>query len=304
MDLRKVAIAILLLFVVAACGGDDGGSSGPGSPGGSAQGTFLDAVVAGLGYTSGTTSSVTDSLGRFTFVRGSGVTFRIGDIAFGQGSAKFIMTPVDLVPGALDESHAHVVNRARFLLTLDDDGVTTNGIRITQAVRGSALGRSVNFDQTMNDFEADTGAQQVVSVLTAQTSAGQRPLVSVVQAQVHLQLTLLGIITGLYGGDYYADVSAAGQGRELTQGQRLGEWFFAIDANANLSGALRPIGGGQIDLTGVANSSGAFEAAGAGGLFFAGRITIDPAQDILRIEDGIWFQTSQGSGTFTGEKQD
>lgn len=99
-------------------------------------------------------------------------------------------------------------------------------------------------------------------------------------------------------------MSAAGQGGELTQGHRLGEWFFTIVANANLSGVLRPIAGGQIDLTGVANSSGTFEAAGAGGLFFAGRITIDPAQDILRIEDGIWIQTGQGSGTFTGEKQD
>jgi len=297
-------IAILLSITVAACGSDDGGPSDPGSPEVTAQGTFLDAVVMGLGYTSGTTSGLTDSLGHFTFVRGSNVTFRIGDIVFGQGPAKFIMTPVDLVPSTSSEPGSHVVNRVRFLLTLDDDGVATNGIQITQVVRDSASGRAVDFGQRVNEFEADVNVQQVVSVLTAQTSAGQRPLVPALDAQVHLQITLLGIIAGLYGGDYYASASNAGQGEEVTQGQRLGEWFFTIDADGTLSGALRPIGGGQSNVIGVASSSGLFDAAGVGVSLFSGQITIDPNEDILRIEDGIWYEPGGVNGTFTGEKQD
>ena len=293
-----LVIVSVVLLTIAACSGDDGTNPGPGMPV-SAQGTFLDAVVTGLSYVSGSASGMTDALGMFVFERGSTVTLRIGDIVFGQGAGKFIMTPVDLVPGAVDESNSHVTNRVRFLLTLDDDGIAANGIQITQTVRDAAAGRSINFDQTQNDFASDSNVQQVVAALTVGTAAGQRPLVSAVAAQVHLQLTLLGVFAGSYGGDYYADDPAAGKNR----GAKLGEWFFMIDTSGSLSGALLPLGGGQVNLSGTAFSSGVFDAAAAGGLFFTGQATVDSSEDIIRVGNGLWFDNGEPAGTFIGEKQ-
>ena len=110
--------------------------------------------------------------------------FFIGDIVIGGAAAASIMTPVSLVQGAADETNPTVTNIARFLQTLDNDGNPSNGITITTAVNNLAVGRTINFNQSVASFGNDTNVQTVVSALTAVTSAGTRPLVLAVLRRI------------------------------------------------------------------------------------------------------------------------
>lgn len=145
-----VATCVLLL---ASCGDDGSGVD----PGGEATGRFLDSPVEGLSYESGSYSGVTEADGSFTYKDGSAVRFAIGDIVLGDGNGKSIMTPVDLVSGARDETNPTVTNICRLVLTLDDDGNAENGGQITESVRAAATGKTVDFGQSASAFGADQG---------------------------------------------------------------------------------------------------------------------------------------------------
>lgn len=192
----KFIINILVVsftsLLVVACGGGGGGIN-------INQGVFLDSAVAGLEYVSGGQSGITDAGGTFTYETGATVTFSIGDIVIGEGLAQAVMTPLDLIQGSTDVTDPTVTNITRFLLTLDDDADPDNGITIIDLVRAQAIGQTINFNQTIADFENDGNVQIVVAELTALTSAGARLLVTSVFAQDHLDLTLIGAIPNLVG---------------------------------------------------------------------------------------------------------
>ena len=193
---KSLTFYIPILFVcfqLIACG-----SSGGGDDGGPIikQGLFLDSPVEGLGYTSGDQSGLTDAQGTFNYEDGNTVSFLIGDIVIGEAIAKPTMTPVDLVPGAIDETHPTVINIARFLLTIDDNGDPGDGILILEGIRNNALGRSIDFHQDVTSFENDGNVQAIVAELTALTTAGTRSLISAQQAQDHLRNTLITLQGG------------------------------------------------------------------------------------------------------------
>lgn len=189
MKREQFGIIILSAFL-AACGGGDGGGGGGVEV---KSGLFVDSAVEGIQFVSGGQSGITDDKGTFQYETGATVRFSIGNIAIGEGTPQPVMTPLDLVPGALDETHPTVINIARFVLTLDDDGDPSNGIKITQAVRDAALGKSINFAQSVSDFENDANVQGIISDLTSLTTAGNRTLISTADAQIHLMNTLIGI---------------------------------------------------------------------------------------------------------------
>jgi len=96
---RTSILAILLLFCLAtitACADD---SSNPDA----LTGVFLDSPVGGLNYQTATMSGITDENGTFMYHEGEIVTFLIGDVMLGSAPGNNIMTPVDLVPEAIDE---------------------------------------------------------------------------------------------------------------------------------------------------------------------------------------------------------
>ena len=181
-------LLILLGFAIfSGCGETQSPSSA-----GIASGRFIDSAVEGLHYLSGNQSGLTDANGTFQ-IDGTSVQFSIGDIVFGEGIAKSIMTPIDLVPGATDEADPRVINIIRVLLSLDDDGDPSNGIQIRQELREAAVGKSIDFSQTPSSFENDGNVLSIVSELTALTGAGKRSLFPILDAQAHLRNTLLGI---------------------------------------------------------------------------------------------------------------
>ena len=153
-------------------------------------GRFIDSAVSGLEYHSASRSGVTNEFGEFKYKTGETVTFTIGGIVIGETQGAPTLTPIDLVAGATDETNDFVINIARFLQTMDYDGNPENGILISPLVKYAAQGKSVDFFQSIPNFENDSNVQIVVSDLTAFTHAGARNLVSETTAQNHLKNTL------------------------------------------------------------------------------------------------------------------
>src|SRR5690242_1123835 len=101
----------LLLFSLAGCGGGGGGTAQDSAL---KSGIFLDSPVDGLEYRAFTPSGevvrsgVTADGGKFLYKDGEVVSFHIGDISLGEAFANAQITPVDLVPGAFNETNFKV----------------------------------------------------------------------------------------------------------------------------------------------------------------------------------------------------
>lgn len=181
-------LIIMLIFALAGCGG---GSDGPSS------GRFLDSAVAGLRYETETHSGITDADGRFYYDDGQTVTFSIGDLVIGEAVGDIILTPVDLVPGAVDETHPTVINIARLLQSLDADDTLDNDIAIPEAAHAEVVGLNIRLDQPAEAFGSDP---DVIAYFDALNDGGAfagcgayRTLLSRDATQAHLRQTLAGI---------------------------------------------------------------------------------------------------------------
>lgn len=318
-----VLLSILILVILAGCGGG-GGSSGdggasiaaaPSTPQGDPQapsdpanpddprkpavqtGHFVDSAVYGMAYAYGDVTSMTDEQGAFEYSGETPVDFSIGDILVGSAPGNAIVTPVELVPGAEDETHEAVANIARFLQTLDDDGDPANGIVISDAVHAMAQGESVDFQQGAVDFADDGNVQTVVARLTGVTSAGSRSLVSLADARAHLRATLLGLIAGQYLVSITADdsvVLTVGVGND-------GALSVSCSARASSGGGSSGASCSAVATAGGVQSSGHFEA-----LMTANGDAVEVKGQIQRdgTVAGQWHNTATGeSGTFSGERQ-
>lgn len=190
--LKHFILTSVVCMSLAACGGSENTSEDDTT---TLLGKFIDSPVAGLGYITGDQSGVTGTDGAFPYKSGQSVKFSIGDIVIGTAKADAIMTPVDLVGSANDETDPTVTNIAAFLQTLDKDGNLDNGITITAETQAIAKGKSIDFKQTTDNFAADGNVQTVVSQLTG-VNGTSRSLVSSSDAKSHLRTTLSSLIGG------------------------------------------------------------------------------------------------------------
>lgn len=190
--LFRILIASTLLALTACGSGGSSSNSTPAKPPAiqTAQGVFLDSAVEGLGYRSGTLTGFTDNTGAFQYEVGETVTFSIGDIVIGTATGADTIMPLELVASATDATDPMVINIARFLQTLDDDGDPDNGITILVSVRDLAADLTINFDQSIEAFTDDGEVQTAITTLTTVTNAGARMLVTAAAAQAHLNNTL------------------------------------------------------------------------------------------------------------------
>ncbi len=232
---------------------------------GSGTGTLNDSAVQGVSYTGGTQSGVTDQNGTFHYT-GDSVSFAVGNIELGSGTPKAFMTLVDLVDGAVDETHPAVTNIACLLQSMDDDQDPNNGINITQQVRDAAANMSVNFDQATEAFETDSDVQMLMAGMTMPGGTGPRTLRDCVLAQQHLRDTLLGTFTGTYCGTFSGDLS--------------GEFTIMVGDDGSLTGtATTTETGGTVEypLSGTTSSSGEVSFGGdvIGGGSFSGEVMPD-----------------------------
>jgi hypothetical protein len=207
MKTIQTCIYTFALLILTACG--DGGSSSSGSR--AQNGVFIDSAVEGVTFTTATQSGTTDSTGTFSYLPGEIVSFYIGDILIGSAQGQAQLTPLEFVPGAVDETDPQVTNILRFVQSLDSDNNPDNGITISSMVATQAVGQSLDFSLATAAFE--TVAEALISVLT---SGAVTTLVDASTAQVHFvgslgggptvgSLALSGTDTGLFGTTFTAD---------------------------------------------------------------------------------------------------
>jgi len=193
-----ITILAIILFSITAC---SGGSSGGivVNPEDYKEGVFIDSAVQGLQYNTVKWSGITDANGRFVYQEGELITFSIGDVILGRTQAKDIITPIDLISVSNSPRHPVVINIARLLQSLDQDGNPYNGITISESIRESLRGVIVDF--TDPDLDSNPDVQRMFDILNTRGIYPEevRGLITAEEAQIHLEETL--IVSGIQDSD-------------------------------------------------------------------------------------------------------
>lgn len=107
--------------------------------------------MQGLQYETGAIIGVTDDDGRYTYIEGQPITFRVGDITLGTTAGKANLSLSDLAGNDATTED----NLLRFLLTLDYDMAPMNGVLVVRSVRELAQGKALDFHQSAATFKSD-----------------------------------------------------------------------------------------------------------------------------------------------------
>jgi len=254
-------------------------------------GRFIDSPVNGMLYGCDEgLSGTTGENGSFHYAEDCLMTFSVGSIVLGSAPAGSLVTPLDFVPGSEDEKHPQVINRVRFLMTLDADHTPENGISISHKVHSISQGIAVNFEQSIAEFESDPNVLSIVAELSA-INAEVTGLVTVEEAQLHFRTSLLSLLSGGYTGYVTGDIE--------------GWWRLTV----NLDGKVR-VGAlfsddlaDSLELSGTVESNGRFDIRGlAGYKQFTGRIGLDgqvvgewlfPGLDLSGAMSGVKIASSE-----------
>jgi hypothetical protein len=187
-----ISLSTLSLALVA-CGG---GGSGSDTSNTSLTGTFIDNFVSGINYQTDTLSGTTNSTGEFQYLAGESVIFSIGDINLPSVPAGTTITPTDMVSNGTT-TNSTVLNIARLLQSLDEDGNPSNGIQISTTAHTAATGIT-NIDFSSANFESNA---EIIN-LVANSGSVNTTLVSAEAAAAHLQATISSIsIAGSWSAD-------------------------------------------------------------------------------------------------------
>lgn len=247
----------------------------------SLAGVFGESPVQGLGWVSDgwaaeaigedALEGTTDSEGVFRYRIGDTIEFSVGDIALGHAQAKSVLTPIDLVEGAETFHDPAVINIYRFLLTLDNDGDSTNGIQIHPETSNAGMNASVDFNQPTTAFGEDSDLQDLIAILTATTEAGERPLTSVSEALLYAGEDVEKLVAGHYTGTFTGHTLGTWEGTILESGEMTGT-VTTYHKHYEFQGSVSMDGSGTTDFEtngAVADDgttfSGTFETNGTGG---------------------------------------
>ena len=197
-----ILVATGSLCLLAACGGGGGSNNGgnttnpPPSTPQTAEGRFIDSVVEGLSYSSGDQSGITGTDGTFSYEVGESVTFSVGTVEIGLATGRELITPVDLTGS--NSTMPDTQNIVRFLLMLDSDGDSSNGITVSNEVQVMAE-NLLQVDFTSSDFEAD-----LATIISDVAAVDNRTpvLPSAMEAQAHLEGTLACLSSGVFKGTF------------------------------------------------------------------------------------------------------
>lgn len=147
-------------------------------------GVFLDSRVSGLTYETETQIGKTDVAGEFLFLEGETISFYLGEIYLGSGTAAAEMSPVSIASNPhATLSSLEVKNLASFLQSLDHDRNPSNGIKITNEVAMAAGSKPINF----SNMEIHT-LGEILAEIIQKTDANLKPVYSE-NAAIHLNQT-------------------------------------------------------------------------------------------------------------------
>lgn len=286
MIIKTHIYVFLLLFsslFMIACGGGGGGEENSTSPANTEQqGKFIDSLVSGLRYETSSTSGFTDAQGQFSYRDSEIIRFYVGNVFIGEASGQAIITPVELVNGAIDENNVQVQNIVMFLQSIDEDSDESNGINITSNATNNASGQTVDFSLPKGDFEANSVVQILISAIT--NSNGQaRSMITRAQAKKVFRRNLLGLFAGDYKGSFTGDDT--------------GSWSATVDINGNISGTSTSDTYGPDTISGSLSSSGKSSMSGTvGSAIFSGNFSRSGNAT------GSWVDDGGASGSFTGTR--
>ena len=184
-EMKNTNIYILLLMIfsgisLSSCGGGGGSNDilSQNDTSSVVEGVLIDSAIEGVYFESETQSGTTDSNGKFTFKQGEVVDFYIGDVLLGSALGDDLITPINFVSGAVDETDPQVTNILRFVQALDDDSNPDNGIFVSNNTRNALKDQVLDFSLNEADFEsAFNGLSSAV--------LGNISLVSVSDARAH-----------------------------------------------------------------------------------------------------------------------
>jgi len=156
-------------------------------------GHFVDSPVTGLQVETPTYEGVTDLDAKFDYFPGESAEFSLGSIRLGAAVAANKVSPLDLFPMS-DTDDPRVINMARLLQSLDDDGQATGGIFISPEVVG-AFDQAVEY-YGLTDLDWADGVQIENVILKTHEFAAQLDppveltLISAADAIAHLDKTM------------------------------------------------------------------------------------------------------------------
>jgi len=268
-----IFVAVLLSVFLTACGG---GSGGPSSSPTVIAGKFIN--ISGLGYNSGSQAGTTGATGTFSYLAGETAKFKVGDIIIGQSTARSLLTPLHLFPGA-DAATTNVVNIMRFLMSIGIYNVAKQTIVIPSAVLNAAIGKTVNF--------ATASDQELLDLVKQLTGNSNAVLVDAPTATAFLSNLIYKFYGGLYRGSFSGPASS-------------NNWEMTINT---VEGAVTGAGldGAKEAINGYMTNGVKFTGVASGNCRLIGKLNL-PTMTL----EGDWIYTdpkgirSSQSGKFTG----
>src|ERR1035437_4428771 len=131
-------------------------------------GVFAGPVI-GLKYQTVTLSGVTNEKGQFQCRDGEAVVFSVGGIVLGDWQCADRITLAHLDPsiaGNITRLSGHKLNNmARFVQSLDEDGIVENGVTITPKTHEIIGNRRINFNLSEEQFTESGKAGEVHQLL-------------------------------------------------------------------------------------------------------------------------------------------
>jgi len=235
----------ITMTIVAACaalfacgGGTSGGSASTVTPadppvGSVAVGSFVSPPVAGLAYESGSQHGVTDVNGNFSYIVGSQVTFKVGDIVLGSAEGTGVITPISLAGDGSSAGSPKVVAIVQFLKAVaNDDGA--GNMSIPESVRTASAGKSI-------DFDAVDASTQVAAVV-GQVAPG-KTIITAREAEEDEEDSLYRLAAGTYSGSWVAPASVPSSG----------SFTVTINSNGSMQG-IAMLGNTKINVTSTMSS--------------------------------------------------
>ena len=212
---RKLLVASALCIGFIGCGGGGGGvtSSSTGT------GYYVDSAVAGVSYTCGSQTGITDEDGKFTFEKGKECTFEVAGVTLKKVPADNLADNVKII-----ESNLTV---ARFVQSLDNDGNPNNGIKITDETK-TALKKAFQEENITTISDATTKLAVVVDHVKQEDSNFNGRVVTEEEAQTHLTQTQTDITKELLAGKTFYVV-----GQSLTDSSDV--WYGEAAFNKSLT---------------------------------------------------------------------
>ena len=241
-------LIVSLSLILMGCSGGGGGGGGGGTTPASLTGTFVDAAVQGLKYSSTSHNGVTDVNGNYTCRTGETVEFYLRgttqDVFVGDITCRRVVSPIELVSNgtktvedgisSLTLSEQQVVKNAlRLLQTLDSDGDTSNGININDTDVDTLISalNIVDLDEDLGNALESYDTTQMTNALNTLVAAigGGRTAVSEANAVSHFETTI----------ENCTATSCSGKGDEVAEDEDVEEENEEVSSSTSYKGFRR-----------------------------------------------------------------